>query len=246
MKAQVPTFFLHGWNGSYESEEHMTQAIRDAGRTKTVVRVDVDPAGQAKLLGKLPQGATNPLVEVSFLDKTNIDYQLNGQWLKQAILTVRAAYPFDKYNVVAHSMGNMVLLNYLRDTAGDTSLPKLSKQVDLAGNFNGILGRNDEPNRMTFDKTGLPSPQTPEFQALLPLRSTYPDHQVDVLNVFGDVDDGSHSDGNVSNESSRALSYLLGGRARSYREVTIHGGEGKHSNLHESRQVDQLLISFLW
>ncbi|BDR55434.1 alpha/beta hydrolase [Bombiscardovia apis] len=246
VQSRVPTFFLHGWNGSYLSEMHMVNAIKDAGVSKTAVRVDVDAEGQAQLLAAIPEDATNPLIEVSLLDKTNADYRLCGTWFKAALEAVRSQYYFDEYKVVAHSMGNMVLLNYLRDTANDAQRPRLIKQADLAGNFNGIIGNNDLPNRMTFNEQGLPSPQTYEFQSLLGLRTTYPDKQVDVLNIFGDLDDGSHSDGNITNASSQSLRYLLGGRARTYREITIHGSQGRHSNLHESDQVDRELIGFLW
>ncbi|AKV55752.1 putative cell surface hydrolase (putative) [Bifidobacterium actinocoloniiforme DSM 22766] len=242
---EVPTFFLHGWSGSYKSETHMVNAVQDAGVTKTMVRVGVSPSGQATMTSNLPQSARNPLIEVSFVDNTNADYTLCGQWFKSVVTTVHAVYPFERYNVVAHSMGNMVLANYLRDTAGDASLPQLRKQVDLAGNFNGIIGVDDQPNQMTFDAAGLPSPQTPEFKALLSLRNTYP-QSAEILNIYGDKGDGTHSDGQVSNASSRALRYLTGGRAKSYRELKITGPDAAHSNLHESSQVDRQLVDFIW
>ncbi|OZG49176.1 alpha/beta hydrolase [Bombiscardovia coagulans] len=246
LQEKVPTFFLHGWNGSYKSETSMVSAAIDAGVTKWVLRVDVDGNGEARLLNDIPVDATNPLIEVSFLDNTNSDYQRCASWFKSAILAVRKHYIFNEYNVVAHSMGNMVLMNYLKDYSGDSSLPRLRKQVDLAGNFNGIIGWDDEPHQMKFQKDGSPLPQTSEFTNILPLRSSYPYHQVDILNVYGDIGDGSQSDGNVTNASSKALHYIVVDRAKSYKELLIRGNEGQHSNLHESNQVCIAIIQFIW
>ena len=36
------------------------------------------------------------------------------------------------------------------------------------------------------------------------------------------------------------------GRAKSYREVEIKGKNAQHSKLHENKEVDKLLIDFLW
>ena len=46
--------------------------------------------------------------------------------------------------------------------------------------------------------------------------------------------------------SAQSYKYLINGRAKSYREVEIKGKNAQHSKLHENKEVDQLLIDFLW
>lgn len=55
----------------------MTAAIKNISVSNTIVRVNVNKNGQAKIIGKIAKNATNPLVEVNFADNklTNI-YQV--------------------------------------------------------------------------------------------------------------------------------------------------------------------------
>ena len=66
-----------------------------------------------------------------------------------------------------------------------------------------------------------------------------------MLNIFGDLQDGSKSDGSVAVSSAKSYKYLINGRAKSYREVEIKGKHAQHSRLHRNAQVDRLLIRFL-
>ncbi len=102
---------------------------------------------------------------------------------------------------------------------------------------------NDEPNRMKLQSNGKPTNMQPEYRALLPLWQTYP-RQTAVLNIYGDKDDGSHSDGSVSNASSQSLRYLVAGRAKSYQERKIVWANAQHSKLHDNVQVNRVLIKF--
>lgn len=49
-------------------EEDMTAAIKSIGVSNTIVRVNVNKNGQAKIIGKIVKNAKNPLVEVNFAD----------------------------------------------------------------------------------------------------------------------------------------------------------------------------------
>ena len=80
---------------------------------------------------------------------------------------------------------------------------------------------------------------------MLKLRSTFPTNNR-VLNIYGDKEDGSHSDGDVPVNSAKSLKYLVSGRAKSYREVEIKGANAQHSTLHNNSQVNRELINFLW
>lgn len=238
-----PTLFFHGWGSSYRAENQMAHALVNAGLTKTIVRATVSKRGKVTLSGQFREGDYHPIVEVNYQDSRNSSPEQWGRWAKATVVKLQQTYRTKKFNVVGHSMGNMAIMYYLRQK--QANLPKLQKQVDIAGHFNGILGMNDEPNRMKLRSNGQPEKMQPEYQALLPLRQTYPKDQIDVLNIYGDKDDGSHSDGSVSNASSQSLRYLVASRAKSYQEQKITGPGAQHSKLHDNVRVDRLLIRFL-
>lgn len=95
-----------------------------------------------------------------------------------------------KFNFVGHSMANMSFAHYMLMYGEDASLPKLNKQVNLASTFNGLLGINEEANEMSVDKEGKPSRMNLPFQKLLKLKSIYKGKGIDVLNIYGDIQDG--------------------------------------------------------
>lgn len=50
----------------------------------------------------------------------------------------------------------------------------------------------------------------------------------------------------VSVASAQTYKYLINNRAKSYREVELHGKNAQHSKLHENKTIDKELIKFLW
>lgn len=159
-------------------------------------------------------------------------------------MAVQKQYHYKKMNLVGHSMGNMSIMYLLMDYGKRKSLPKLEKQVDIAGHFNGIIAY-DKTSYTTLDHDGKPKQMNDIYKELLKMKSLYP-KGVSILNIYGNLNDGSNSDGIVSNVSSRSLKYLLAPHANSYTEKEILGKMGQHSKLHENEQVDQVLIKFLW
>ncbi|MFC6274810.1 alpha/beta hydrolase [Levilactobacillus tangyuanensis] len=238
-----PTLFFHGWGSSTHAEDQMAHSLVNAGLTKTIVRATVSTQGKVSLSGHFHEGDYHPIVEVGFEGNRNSSSRQWGRWAKATVVKLQQTYHTKSFNVVGHSMGNMAIMYYLKDN--DRRLPRLRKQVDIAGHFNGILGMNDEPNRMKLNREGKPEKMQPEYQGLLSLRRTLPKNQIAVLNIYGDKGDGSHSDGSVSNASSKSLRYLMAGRAKSYQERRIVGAKAQHSRLHDNVQVDRLLIRFL-
>ncbi|AKP65750.1 alpha/beta hydrolase [Levilactobacillus koreensis] len=238
-----PTLFFHGWGSSYRAEEQMAHSLVNAGLTKTIMRATVSKHGKVSLAGQFREGDYHPIVEVDFKDSRNSNPRQWGRWAKATVVTLQQKYHLKKFNVVGHSMGNMAIMYYLLDNT--SKLPKIQKQVNIAGHFDGILGMNDEPNQMKLDHNGKPEKMQADYKTLLQLRKTYPKNQITVLNVYGDKNDGSHSDGSVSNASSQSLRYLVSSRAKSYRERKIVGPNAQHSKLHNNIQVDRLLIRFL-
>lgn len=245
IQSSTPTIFFHGYGSSFNAETQMTEAIKDAGATSKIVRINVSPNGYAKLIGTIPKGTKNLLVEVNYDNNKMTNYHRAGLWAKNVIKLLQENLKFKSVNLVGHSMGNMAINYYILDNAGKKGFPKINKVVDIAGHFNGILGMNDKPNQMKLSNNGKPKKMDKDYKELLKLRKIYPQN-IDVLNIYGDKGDGTHSDGAVSNASSKSLKYLVSGRARSYHEKKIVGKQAQHSKLHENKQVDRILIDFLF
>ena len=244
IQSTTPTLFFHGYGSSANAERHMTESARKAGVTKTIIQANVDRKGQVTIRGRIPKGAINPIVMVQYEDNRNPDYLQDAAYAKAVVEKLKQAYGFQEMKMVGHSMGNMSILYYLLEYGSEENLPKLIKQVNLANHVAGLENWN-LPSNLTLDpQTGQPSAMNEQYQKLTGLREVYPDKQIDVLNIYGDI--GGNTDGSVLNISSQALKYLLINHAKSYKEVKISGHGGQHSRLHENSEVDQLLIDFLW
>ena len=245
IQSRTPTLFFHGYGSSANAEKHMVEAARQAGVTQTIVTATVDRHAQVTLKGDIPKNAVNPIVMVEFEDNRNANYAQDGEYAAAVVRELQARYGFKKMNFVAHSMGNMSILFYLLEHAQNEELPQLQKQVNIANHVNGLEGMDLPANLTILDsKTGKPSAMSDSYQKLLGLREIYPQDQVDVLNIYGDLK--NQSDGSVLNVSSRSLKYLVIDNAKSYQEKRVTGPLAQHSQLHENPEVDRLLIDFLW
>lgn len=243
IKSSTPTIFFHGWGSSAHAEQHMVNAAKRAGITKTVIQANVNKKGHVTLIGKISRHANNPIVMVNYADNKNSAYHQDGKYALNVIEKLQNTYHFKQINLVGHSMGNMSISFYLLDNANNQKLPQLNKQVAIAGHFDGIKGR-DLPSGLKVDsQTGRPNQMSPAYRQLLGLRNNYP-KSAKVLSMYGDIGDGS--DGQVTNESSKTLRYLVANRAVSYQEKKFTGKQAQHSKLHSNKEVDQALIDFLW
>ena len=243
IQSSRPTIFFHGWGSSSRAERHMANAAKDAGVTKTIIDAKVDKDGQVTLDGSIPKGAINPIVLVNFDNNRGASTRDQGDYAYAVVKALQDNYGITEMNMVGHSYGNMAIVYYMLQHGSDTSLPKLVKQVDIAGHFNGIIGMN-EPENNSLDDEGKPSSLTESYQELLAVGDHYPQGQVEVLNIYGNT--GNGSDERVTNLSSQSLDYLIKGHVKSYQEKEITGPNGQHSKLHETALVDKPLIAFLW
>ena len=245
IQSSTPTLFFHGYGSSANAEKHMTEAARQAGVTQTIITATVDRHAQVTLKGDIPKDAVNPIVMVEFEDNRNANYAQDGEYAAAVVRELQARYGFKKMNFVAHSMGNMAILFYLLEHAQNEEFPQLQKQVNIANHVNGLEGMDLPANLTILDsKTGQPSAMSDSYQKLLGLREIYPQDQVDVLTIYGDLK--NQSDGSVLNVSSRSLKYLVIDNAKSYQEKRVTGPLAQHSQLHGNPEVDRLLIDFLW
>lgn len=240
--SSIPTFFFHGYGSSAKAEHQMTTAALKAGVTHTVIRANVSADGKVSFNKAMAKSTKNPIVEVNLEDNQSGDVS----YVKDVIIAFEKKYHYQKINLVGHSMGNLMIANYIKENYNNKNLPQINKVVAIAGHYNGYLGEEEGRTAKIKNKqTGEPDKFAPGFKNLLSLRKTYPKN-IEVLNIYGDKKDGSKSDGSVSVASAQSYKYLINGRAKSYREVEITGKNAQHSKLHENKEVDKYLIDFLW
>lgn len=240
----TPTFFVHGWGSSYHAEQHMANAAKNAGVTDTIIWANVSKNNRVTFHGNIPKGARNPIIEVNIADNKQMSYTRNGRYVYYVINAATNKWHFKRMNLVGHSMGNLDIAYYLLDYGQRPNLPKLNKHVAMAGHFDGGIGFG-WPKGTTLDADGKPSKYESHFKELEKLRTTYP-KGAKVLNIYGDVQDGTHSDTEVPVDSAKTMKYLVSPRAGSYQEKEITGKKAQHSALHRNPQVDKILINFLW
>lgn len=253
VQSPTPTIFVHGGGSSSHAEEYMTHAARNAGVTRTIIRADVSKRGRVTFSRPVLAHAINPIIEVNLEDNNLSGYQDNytkgyhhgAKYIRSVVNALERQHHYPQINLVGHSMGNLEIINYLNDNLKDRSLPRVAHLVAIAGHYDGVVWQKKMRNVKVNAKTGKPDKMDSSYRELLDLRQTFP-RETAVLNIYGDLEDGSHSDGDVPVGSARSLKYLVGKRAKSYQEVEIRGKGGRHGKLHHNEQVNRELIKFLW
>ena len=245
-KHQIVTLFMHGYGGTENSEKFMVNQAVKKGVTHDVVKAIVDSNNQVHLQGHISKNELNPIVEIIFKDNKNGNMLQNANRIKNVLMKVKDTYHINEYNFVAHSMGNLSFAYFMKNDGHNPSLPTLKKEVNIAGTYNGVLNLNEKVNEIQVDQNGKPNKMNEDYKNLLGLKDIYKGKQIEVLNIYGDLQDGTHSDGKVSNSSSRSLKYLLGTSPKTYKESKYTGLSAQHSQLHENIQVANEIIKILW
>ncbi|WP_017638478.1 alpha/beta hydrolase [Staphylococcus sp. E463] len=246
IKSHTATIFLHGYGGSEKSETFMVKQATQQGVTQNVITAKVDSNGEVNFKGHMKSKAINPIIKIELEDNKNGDTSQNAKNIKNVLSQLKTKYEIKKYNFVGHSMGNLSFAYFMKMYGIDKKLPQLNKEVNIAGTFNGVLNLNEKVNEISVDKKGKPNKMTDNFKELLPLKNIYKNKDIKVLNIYGDLKDGTHSDGRVSNSSSKSLQYLIGNSVKSYKESKYTGKSAQHSQLHENKKVADEIVEFLW
>lgn len=244
------TVFVHGLQGTHGSTDYM---IRDLSRrnpgTKKVMTINVTAAGKLVVHGHMKKVA-HPLVQVNFLNNSATTTK-NAHWLIKALAYLKSKSDVKQVNLVAHSAGNVAIYQALAYQS--TRIPTVKKFVILAGPFDGVLSLNDEPNKNKVSAKNHYNPSIkypanqyyPSYERLMQLSSTFP-HSVKVLNIYGNIGDGSNSDTLVTNASSLSVNYLLRHQKTPVVNKCWKSSKATHSGLHKSQKIDDWIADFLW
>ena len=235
---QVPTFFIHGYNGNRLSFGPMIERFGRYGWGKKTAVIIVNADGSMKISGD--PSLKGGLVQVLFA-KNRFPLTKQSDWLYRLTYVLKQNYHLEQLNFVAHSQGGVTVLNYLSEHANDIQLVKVAKVVTLGAPFNDF-----ETGRTTkILERNAPKIHTPLFQKLKKSRWRY-QNQIDFLNIAGDKADGSFSDGQVALSSVLTLANLLDNSLRNYHEYIVKGKKASHNGLLINNQVDQVIGSFLF
>lgn len=216
------TILVHGYGSNYHAEETLAHAMVKSGASNSIIRADVTTKGKVTFHGHQAANAKNPIVEMNYsanvVPKKSFDENNYAGQMKAVIKADQQKYGTKQINLVGHSMGNMLTVQYMNDNYSDHSLPAVKHLVILAGG----------------DKKPYRSNITSKLNGHLP-------KGLDVLNVYSNYQNGS--DGRVQNSDSRYWKHTFGS-ANEYKEVKLSGL--KHSQLHESSRVTHLVTNFLF
>lgn len=246
----TPTVFVHGLQGTHGSTDTM---IRDLSRrypgTKKVMTINITTGGHVVVHGHM-KNVAHPLVQVNFLNNSATTTK-NAHWLIKALAYLKSKAGVKQVNIVAHSAGNVAA--YQAMAYQSTRIPTVKKFVILAGPFDGVLSLNDEPNKNKVSAKNDYNPSIkypaneyyPSYEWLMQLSSTFP-RSVKVLNIYGNIGDGTNSDTLVTNASSLSVNYLLRHQKTPVKNKCWKSSKATHTGLHKSKLVDNWIADFLW
>ncbi|MEI5989418.1 alpha/beta fold hydrolase [Enterococcus crotali] len=242
-KSSIPTLFVHGYGGGNNSFGRMIKRMEGSNQTKKELVLTVSPDGEIQAKGKLTGNKTNPSIQVLFTDNKNNEWN-QAEWIKNCLTYIRDKYGITAVNLVGHSMGGASSLRYLTTFADDTSLPKIQKFVGIAAPFNNFVELSDGETLDDVINNG-PAIQSERYADYVSgIEKVSKD--MSVLIVAGDVEDGSLSDEAVPVADAVSVAALFKEHGNEVQEKIFYGKSAQHSQLHENKEVDQLVADFLW
>ncbi|WP_283679191.1 alpha/beta hydrolase [Lentilactobacillus sp. Marseille-Q4993] len=255
-----PIVFLHGFNGKYWSEKYLINSLAKHKHVRKGLKVYVDAGNRIKITGNYKQSATTHNT-IAIIMKNNRagDYVFTRQ-LNQAMNKLAKTYKFTRYSAVGHSMGAYTWVNFLETHPKFEKHAKIDRLVTISGAFNGVLRFNGPMSMATgnarylfndgyhinrFGRKGRPMIIHPEFKHLLKFRKNLP-RGLKILNMYGDLGNGTRSDGVVTTVSAQSIRYLVKGLPIAYHQKRFMGYNAQHRMIHINNQpVKKSMAKFL-
>ncbi|MGX6979894.1 alpha/beta hydrolase [Vagococcus elongatus] len=242
----TPTLMLHGIHGDKRTMQGMIRRWRLAGLAYKALEIQITKDGEMIIDGlwiKNDEGC-HPIIQV-FFENNDATPVLQVSWLLKIMTFLNKELGIDEINLLGHSMGGVAVLGYLTQaTKYKDMTPKVEKFIALGSPFKGELVDSllsqvyqlEKDGKRNFDRY---------YDFFMAERAGIP-KDLRVLNVYGDLNNGSESDGIVATKNAAILKDMLGDSVSFYAEHVIKGLGGQHTLLHENAEVDQLVAKFLW
>lgn len=243
----TPTLFMHGFGGNAGSTNNLIDSAQADGYATRTLLVTVGADGKLTWSGSWPKSAYHPEIQIVFEDNRNRNYQQDAQWLKKIIKQLQNRYGITKFNYVGHSMGNTDIMTYETTYGQRKQLPQLQKYVAIAPPMLGNIVMNPWSLNATNAANGKPSRMSATFKELLANRQNLPVNQLQILSIYGNLDNGTNTDGTISVASAKSLRYLVRGKTKSFKEIEMTGDLAQHRALpRRNPEVVKDMEQFLW
>lgn len=258
-----PILLLHGFGGSYNSERYLSASLVQTHLAKQQLMVYVDRSSRIHLIGKYRPSVAHRVVIPIVIKNNHAGEIYYSAMLAKIMPRLNHRYHIKSYDAVGHSMGSYAWINYFETHPKQVARIKPHRVVTIAGPFNGILNRHkpdqpifeskvgrlwdDQVGENALDKNGRPKIERAEFKHLLKYKHRLP-AGLKILNIYGNLEDGTDSDGLVTTTSARSLGYLVKTShvKVDYRESQVTGPKAQHSLLHYNNlKVNHLIKDFL-
>lgn len=237
------TLFIPGYAGNRFSFGGMLQRFVTGGIANKSLVVMIDRHNHPHVQGQLDP--YRPMVQLVFATpRVAVRQQAAG--VLAVVKYLIAHEHVQTMNLVAHSMGGVVLFQYLTTAAKLVNLPEVRKVVTIGAPFNDSeVGQNTYPiENHPLTATG-PAQTTPVYNYFLRTLQRLP-NTISYLNIAGNIGDAAQSDGAVALNSALSLRFLLQPTIDQYQEFVVHGKNARHSRLHENYEVDRQIVQFLY
>lgn len=241
--SNVPTVFIHGYEGNSFSFGPLLRRLERENIAKREMTIVVQADGNLTIEGKLKNNNDNPTIMVLFA-KDVADEITQSKWIDK-VMRYLYKQRITRVNLVSHSMGGVSALRYLLEYAGEKT-PVTERFVAIAAPFNDLEIAEDTEDIFAYELTeNGPSGETPIYQYFYQAMSRLPSN-LRILDVAGDLKDGTESDGSVSIHSAFALRLMFQKHAKSYQELLVTGKSGGHSAITKSEKLQNELVRFIW
>ncbi|WP_084268685.1 alpha/beta fold hydrolase [Oceanobacillus damuensis] len=228
-----PTVFIHGYKGTANSFGFMLNRFEKKygwGNKGLIYRVSKE--GQIRDFN-MSKGKHAPAFVQIILENNRASFADSTEWISNVLKHMKEKYYIDSVNLVGHSMGGIISVKYAMDYDGK-DYPRVNKIIAIGSPFDGIY--SEEYFHIHQDAAAMDlKPGSLALQLLK--EGTFP-ADIEVLSI------GSTGDVIALPESVQALRTIIPNG--NLQEIIIENEKLGHSALHENKEVDKMIHSFLW
>ncbi|WP_188632122.1 alpha/beta hydrolase [Lentibacillus kapialis] len=230
------TVFVHGYKGTKNSFGNMLNRFEDKygwGQRALVYSVSSSGNLDVNVYGK--ENVTAPILVHVIFENNRASIQDTSAWLAKLLEHMKETFQFNTVNLVGHSMGGLVTMDFIETYQNERVYPKVNKLVTIGVPFDGIY--NEDYFRIHQDPAAEDLKPDSEALKKLHLNKDVIPEQLKVLSI------GSTGDSVAVPQSVGTIKNIVLEPQLDY--VMIHDYTLGHSELHEDTRVDKMVYSFL-
>ncbi|WP_456274520.1 alpha/beta hydrolase [Bacillus sp. AK031] len=235
-QSHIPTVFVHGYKGTYNSFKTMLYRFEENEWASRKLVVYVSAEGEVTWKGTLPEETKLPsLIQVVF-ENNKASISETSLHLQNVMEGLKTKFGINNVNLVGHSMGGLVSVDYLEKSSGNDKYPHTVKLAVIGSPFNGI--DKESYHRVNTGEAVIDlKPGSEALKALVKNREDLP-ADIQVLAIAGAGDQV------VEVESAFGIGSII--KKDQLQTELIDDKKIDHSGLHETEKVDKLIKKFLW